>query len=416
LISHSLTLFFLQLFFMLSVALVCGQILDKIGQPQILGELLGGIIIGPNILGLIFPDAYKTIFPNNINLSIELNSFIQFGMLLFMFISGLEVNVASAFHKRKPIALISIFEILIPFSLGLFLVYLFPQIKEGSSVNLVIFSIFLGVALSFSALPIILRILQDLKIGSTDIGIIIISVAVISDLTGWLIFTILINLNDASSNLGATIFFTIFKILFFCIFVIYFIPKAAGFIIRFLRNFKIKTISYIGLILTTILGVAGLAELIGVHPFFAIFLLGIVLRKFFIINGTKIKEFFREMVICFFAPLYFVSIGLKIDFLHDVNLLIIGVILLASFASKILGAGLGAYLSGLKFNKSIAIGISLNARGAMGIVIASLGLEYKIIGQELYVALVIMSLVTSLISSPILKGLSKHDDFSILRH
>jgi len=394
---------------MLFTALILGQLAQKLGQPSVLGELIGGIIIGPTILKSIAPFLYNDLFPTGTRLTSELNGFIQFGMIIFMFAAGLEVNLKFTWKKRKPVFFTSLFGIIVPFSLGVLMVFCVNlQGSKNISVNQWIYALFIGTALSISALPVILKTLMDLKMLKSEVGIVILSSATINDLFGWTIFACLISVIKSEQIIISTIVFSILKVVIL-ILIIVIVSKIFGGFIKLKNKFFENTSSFIGVSIVFVLFISALAEKFGIHYFFAAFLLGTMLRKYYRINGSSSCFTINEIALGFFAPLYFVSIGLKVDFISKFDLTLVLLVLMIACIGKIAGSGIGAFVGGMDFKHSLCVGFGMNSRGAIEIIVASTALELKIIDPKIFVALVIMAIITSLISGPSIKRILKND-------
>ncbi len=396
-----------QVAIMAGVALVFGGIALKLRQPAVIGEILGGIIVGPSIFGMLSPELFSRVFPYKQCISDEFGYFIQAGMLLFMFMAGLEINFRSLWRKRKAVIFTAIPSMVIPIIQGILMVIVLKDIVYTSpKIGFAPFSLLIGIMYSISALPVIVRILIDIKMIKTDLGTIILGAATLNDLIGWTLFAALMGIvvtNDASAT---TILISILRVGVFSFLVMYLGQKLSFKILRCTKRFLSWPTGNILMIVFLIFGLSFIAEKLGIHPFFAVFILGIAVRRTFRLKGTVIAKTFQNMALGLFAPLYFVSIGLKANFILDFNLVLVISVLLIACTGKIFGAGLGAYLAGLNLKNSLSIGFGLNARGAIEIVIASLAMDAQIIDHRLFVAFVIMSIVTSVISGSMLKFLN----------
>ncbi len=201
-----MSLFFLQICVLLITALIFGQIAKKLGQPSVIGELLGGILIGPTVLGALSPGVFDTLFPAKTIISPELDRFIEFGMLLFMFVAGMEMKWDTAKGLKKQARFSSLFGILIPLCLGAGIGFLFPvsQMYEKSGGQW-IYALFMGTILSISSLPVILKTLIDLNLLKSDVGAVIMRSSAVSDLIGWTIFSCLASMIKSEGNAAAVI-------------------------------------------------------------------------------------------------------------------------------------------------------------------------------------------------------------------
>lgn len=402
-LSHQeLITLILSLGVMLLSARLLGELLRKFSIPLVVGEILAGILLGPSLLGQFFPESIGFIFPSTGGTPIALNGITQMSVIMLLFVAGLEVELPLILKQGKTAGITSTFSLIIPFAIGFGAAYYagdFFGLDNRSHV--LVFSLFLGTALSISALPVIARILMDLKLLKTRIGMIVISSAMLNDLVGWLIFSLVLSLMNegtAQHSLTYTIVFTLGYALILLTIGKYLIDKALP--------WMQKNFSWPGGILSVGLSLcflgAALTEYIGIHGVFGAFIVGMAFG-----DSVNLKEQEREIIQQFitniFAPLFFVSIGLRINFIANFNLELVAMITLLAMISKIGGAWLGARLSGMSNSESLAVGFGMNARGAMEIILGLLALEAGIINDKLFVALVIMAILTSVISGPMMQ-------------
>jgi Kef-type K+ transport system membrane component KefB len=400
--------FLLQIGVMLAVGLIFGQLMRKLNQPAVLGELIGGIVLGPTIFGLLLPDLYYRLFPGEAEIVEAREVVIRIGMLFFMFVAGLEVNLSQLRQRKQTVLLVSILGCLLPFGLGIASILLFPDFWNYTSVNNnTSFILFIGIALSISALPVITRILMDLHLLHQEIGGIVITSAAINDLLGWALFALLLsNLNTNTQNnnllriLGLTFIFSL---------LVLGVGRVAGqLLFRWARNALVWPSGFLGVSAVFIFISAAIAETMNIHAIFGAFLIGVALFPVFENNGAgAVKEIIYQFAVSLFAPLYFVSVGLKANFAANFDIQLVLLVISLATVGKVVGAGLGARISGADFKNALAIGFAMNARGAMEMILASVALEYGLIDQRIFVALVTMALVTSMMSGPMLQWLLK---------
>ncbi|HRH66612.1 MAG TPA: cation:proton antiporter, partial [Bacteroidia bacterium] len=261
-----------------------------------------------------------------------------------------------------------------------------------------VFSLFFGTALSITALPVIARILMDLNIYKTKIGMLIMAAAMFNDLLGWLIFSVVLALVE-NKGVGTDLGLTILYIFIFGIFMLTVGRKILNRILPFIQT----RFSWPGGVLSIGLGLCFLAaaftESIGIHAILGAFIMGIAMGDSVHLR-ERAREIIHQFVTNIFAPLFMVSIGLYVNFIEHFDFMLILVVLLLACFGKIIGAGIGAMAGGLNFRDSAAVGMGMNARGAMEIILGTLAFRAGIIQVELFVALVVMALVTSLASGP----------------
>lgn len=403
---------------MLFFARTLGEAFRLLRQPNVIGEILAGIVLGPTVFGAIFPGFFKFLFVQSANIQISLSGLTTIAVVLLLLVSGLEVDLTVALKQGKASIITSVMGIIFPFLIGFSVAYSFPDFFGINHENMkLVFALFVGTALSITAMPVVARTLMDLNIFKTDIGFLIMGSAMIDDLIGWIIFSVILSMMGSSHNSFG--FGTTTGLIFLFIFFFLFIGRKI--INRILPFFQTR-VSYPGGVLNFILIIGFLAaaftEYIGIHAIFGAFIAGIAIG-----DSAHLKESTREIIQQFvtniFAPLFFVSIGLRVNFIQNFDLWIVSIFLLLAFVGKVVGCGLGAYWGGFKKNDALAIGFGMNSRGAMEIVLGVLALQYGLIQEKVFVALVIMALVTSISSAPFmnhfLKDRKLHTFISLLK-
>lgn len=394
-------LFLLILGIMLLLARGLGEMFRAIKQPMIIGEILAGIILGPTVLGMLAPDIYNQFFTASAAITSALNGLAMLGVVLLLIVSGLEVDLGVLIRQSKVAGLTSITGIAFTFAAGFGLSYLFPAfLGMAPEKNHLIFSVFIGTALSITALPVVAKILMDLKLFKSEIGFTVIAAAMLNDITGWIIFSILIaQISDSSHGFSPQT--TVLLMFTFLLVTLVFGRKLFNRILPVIQ----KKFSFPGSVLNFIFiaGLAGAAftEYIGIHAIFGAFIVGIAIG-----DSAHLKEETREIIQQFvtniFAPLFFVSIGLRVNFILNFDFFLTLTLIVVATASKVTGSALGARAAGMGQTESMAVGFGMNAHGAMEIILGLLALEYGLIGERTFVALVIMAIVTSVISGPLM--------------
>ncbi len=416
--ASDITIFLLGISVILFFGRAVGELLRKFKQPIVLGEIIAGIVLGPTILGALFPETFNVLFHQSDGVNIALNGLTLLGVVMLMLVSGLEINLTLVIRQSKSASMISLLGVIFPFILGFAGAYFFPEVLGISDIKLkLIYALFIGTALSITALPVVARTLMDLNIFKSPIGFSIITSAMINDLIGWIIFSILLGMMGTHSGQVMEFKSLIITIIVFLLVVLLILRKLFNLTIPYLQKYT----SFPGGILNFIFIVgflgAAFTEYIGIHAIFGAFIVGIALG-----DSAHLKEETREVINQFvtniFAPLFFVSIGLRINFIENFDLTLVLIFIVLSFIGKVSGSTLGARLS--KFNKydSLTIGFGLNSHGAIEIVLGTLALQAGIIQEKVFVALVIMALVTSITSAPIMSYFIKKgkETFGILAY
>ena len=374
-----------------------------------MGEILAGIVLGPTILGAFAPNMFHEFFPMSGNTSIALDGIAKISVVMMLFVTGMEVQLPTVLKQGKAAFYTSAMGMIFPFASGFFVAYYFPGLFGIYDPNFkFIFALFLGTALSISALPVISRILIDMNIFKTKIGTIIIASAMFNDLIGWLIFSFILGMLNKDVAEAKNIWMTVSYILGFGIFML----TVGKFIIDKSLPWMQKKLSWPGGILSISLGIcflcAAFTENIGLHAILGAFIAGIAFGDSVHLN-EKAREIIHQFVTNIFAPFFFVSIGLKVNFVANFDLQLVILILVLAFIGKVIGATIGAYLGGFTKNESLAVGFGMNARGAMEIILGTLALNAGLINSKIFVALVIMALITSLTSAPFIQYFLRKD-------
>ncbi len=385
-----------------------GEVLRKFRQPIVIGEIIAGIILGPTIFGSIFPEFYNSLFNYSTATNFAFNGITELSLVLLLLVLGLEIDLSLALTQGKTASIVSLLGVLFPFAIGFVVAYLFPYQMGIDNFDMRLpFALFIGTALSITALPVVAKALMDLNIFKTEIGLLIITSAMFNDLIGWIIFSIIIGMIGHSTH-AMGLQWLILSLIGFVLFTLLIGRRIINYIIPKLEKFT----SYPGGILNFIfvLGLlsAAFTEYIGVHAIFGAFIIGIAVG-----DSVHLKQDTREIIQQFvtniFAPLFFVSIGLRINFIESFDFLLVSIFLILAFAGKVIGCGLGAYWGGMSKNNSLAVGFGMNSRGAMEIILGIIALKYNLIQEKVFVALVIMALVTSITSAPLMSYFLKRN-------
>lgn len=433
---HEITTFLLALAVLLGAARILGEVARRFHQPAILGEILAGILLGPTILGALFPDLVGALFPlpsheemgdGDISpVAFALDGLITLSIVLFLMVAGMEVDLNIALRQGKPALAVSVVGIAFPFALGFGAIFLAPGLfgyvaPEGSSsnFNLLIFALFFATALSITALPVIAKILMDLNLFKTDLGMIVVASAIVNDLLGWMIFAVVLGLIGAGKGLAVQ--YTLLLTILFAVFILTIGRWMVHRCLPYLQAHTSWPAGVLAFAIVCALLCAAATEAIGIHAIFGSFLFGIALgdsRYLRERTRTTIDQFISSV----FAPLFFASIGLHVNFIESFNLVLVVAVLVIATIGKVLGCGLMARLVGMNKQESWAIGVAMNARGAMEIILGLLALQVGVINQEMFVALVIMALVTSMTSGSLMQRILKrskpvhYSDYLSSRH
>jgi Kef-type K+ transport system membrane component KefB/mannitol/fructose-specific phosphotransferase system IIA component (Ntr-type) len=399
---HDVMTMFLALATLLGCAKLAAELMQKIGQPPILGEISVGIFLGPTVLGHYRPHIYETLFPTTGPMPIVLDTVTTLGVVFFLLTAGLEIDLRSIFRQGKSALLVSIFGVAFPFGAGFLAAEVFPQYMGAESgANPLIFSLFVGTALSISALPVIAKILMDLNLLRTEMGTVIISSAMFDDLVGWILFSFVLGMMHppAGGSLADGVKHTVILVLLFVGLTLTFGRWLIDKILPVLQAHTTWPGGVLGFIFTLTMAGAAFTEYAGIHAVFGAFVIGIAVGE----SGhlrQRTSQHIHQIVTNVFAPFFFASIGLRTNFVSNFHLGLTATVIGVACVGKLLGAGWGARLGGMDRTSSLAVGLAMNARGAMEIILGILALQAGLIRENMFVAMVIMALFTSLISAP----------------
>ncbi len=401
-LSHAeLIQLLIQLGIMLAFGRALAELARKLKQPAVVGEIVAGILLGPTVLGMFSPDGFNLLFPHTGASAVVLDGFTKVAVILLLFIAGLEVDLHIVFQQGKPVIASSLFGLIIPFFLGFIIPFYYPGFFGPTPApDPILLPLFMGTAMAISALPVIVRIMMDLKLFKTKIGMLVVASAMVDDLIGWMIFSIILGMigKGHDISIGYTLLLTVG-------FAGFMLTVGRGLLNRILPWIN-KKLAWPGGLLSLSLAFCFLAaaftEFIGIHAVFGAFIIGIALGDSEHMS-ERAKEIVHQFINNIFAPLFFVAIGLKVNFITNFDPWITLTILAIAFAGKIAGSGLGARSGGFSWRESIAVGFGMNARGAMEIILGIVALENGLINETIFVALVIMALVTSMTSGPLMR-------------
>lgn len=389
----------------LLVSRLFAELGKKVKMPVVLGEIVLGILIGPTLLGAVFPDQFTAFFPEGGAAKVAFDGITSLAVIMLLFVAGLEVQLPLVISQGRTAIIVSISSMIIPFTLGFCVAWFFPGFFKYLPEHKLVYSLFFGIAMSVSALPVIARILMDLNIFKTKIGMIIIAAAIFVDLAGWLVFSLVLSMLDGNADNGlGNIWYSIGMIIGFGLFMLIVGKRLIDKALPWIQT----RLSWPGGVLSISLGFcflgAAFTESIGLHAILGAFIMGIAFGDSVHLH-EKAREIIHQFVTNVFAPLFFVSIGLRVNFIENFDVQLVLLVLFLAVVCKVFGASLGGYLGGLKRRESLAVGFGLNARGAMEIILGTLALNAGLIDNKMFVALVVMALLTSIISGPLVKRL-----------
>lgn len=395
----------LQLSILLMMARLFAELARKLKQPAVVGEIIAGIIMGPTVFGMLFPELFESLFASHNPTNIALDGFVQISVVLLLFIAGIEVDLQVVWSQGKNALKIGLTSMIIPILGGFVIAYAFPEFLGVNINDRIIASTFFGLSISITALAVIARILMDLNLFKSKTGLIIIAGAIVVDVVGWIIFSVILSLSESGKE-GLGIWPTIGLTLFFTVFML---TLGKGLINKVLP-WTNKNLAWPGGLISLSLAVcfiaASFTEFIGIHAIFGAFIMGVALGDSDHLT-EKAKEILHQFINNIFAPIFFVSIGLKVNFIEGFDPMVVSLVVVIGFFTKYFGGYLGSRFAGFTRNTSMVIGFGLSARGSMDIILALIALEYGLISESLFIGLVILALLSSIVSGPLMSWSEK---------
>ena len=392
--------FLLQVLLLLTLARGFGGVLHRFGHPALVGEIAIGLLLGPTLLGRALPALQTQIFPNDPIQLAMLDTVAWFGVLFLLLETGLEVDLSAAWRQRKSALRIGVIGVLVPLAVGFGLSMLLPDRYLSDPSTRVVFALFLGTTIAISALVIIARVLQDLDLVKSDLGLVTLSGYAVNDVLAWVILSVVLGLaTPLGVSVGNVVFVLVFAVAFTAICLTVGV-RLVGHSIQYLND---QLPDQPGAVLTLV-SCVGLACGVATHAVGLTALLGFFLAGIMAGEARALSERTRhvvsQMVHAVFVPLYFASIGLRYDFLVEFDWFIVIFVTVISIGAKFGGAWLGALGTEISKEDRLSIGIAFTPSGVTGIVVADLALEYGILTTPVFVGIVVSAIVSSLLVGP----------------
>lgn len=399
-IKHPLAILLAQIVTILLVARMFGWLFKRIGQPTVIGEILAGIILGPSLVGAYFPEFSAALFPKESLPNLQFLS--QIGLILFMFVVGMELDLKVLKNKANDAVVISHASIIFPFTLGLgFAYYVYEQFAP-KGVQFLSFGLFLGIAMSITAFPVLARIVQERNLHKTKIGAVVITCAAADDITAWCILAAVIAIVKAG-----TLISSLYIIGLAVVYVVVMLKLVRPFLAQIGEKYADRdhiSKPTVAIFFLTLLLSAYATEIIGIHALFGAFMAGVIMP-----DNMKFRNLFIEKVedvsLVLLLPLFFVFTGLRtqIGLLNDINLWkTCAMIIAVAVTGKFLGSALAARFVGQNWRESLVIGALMNTRGLMELVVLNIGYDLGVLTPEIFAMMVIMALFTTFMTGPAL--------------
>ncbi|MFH0865502.1 MAG: cation:proton antiporter [Bacteroidota bacterium] len=399
-LQHPISLLILQIIIIIIVSRILGMLFGKIGQPTVIGEIIAGIILGPSLLGLFFPDTFNFIFPDFSMNNLEILS--QVGLVFFMFIIGMELDIKILKLRVKSALIISHTSILFAFFLGVCLAFILYEKYSPAHISFSSFALFIGIAMSIAAFPVLARIMQERGMTKTAFGKMMITIAAIDDLTTWCILAVVIAVIQAGSIMNAL--FTIIMVILYISVMLFavqpFLQRIGSiYITKEMLSKRVIAIVFFLLFLS-----AYFTEIIGIKALFGGFIAGVIMpsnAQFKKVMAEKIEDISLVVLL----PLFFVFTGLRthIGLLSETDSWITcGLIILLAVGGKFGGSFFAAKFSKFSWKDSFIIGTLMNTRGLMELIVLNIGYDIGVISPQIFTMMVIMTLVTTFMTGPVL--------------
>lgn len=393
-------LLLIQLAIVIAAARAAGRVFRRFGQPQVVGEMVAGLVLGPSVFGAFAPALQQALFPPE---SLHfLTALSQVGLVLFMFLVGAEFDPGLLRGKQRAALLISQFSMALPFGLGVLLALWFHAAYAPEGVPLSHFALFMGAALSVTAFPVLARILGEKGLVGTRLGAVALASAAIADVIAWIVLTIVVTVARASQT-SIPLWGTVVGALAFAAFMLLVVRRALPGILQARMPAGIESHDATAVLLLLMLGSAAVTEWLGIHALIGAFLAGVVLPN----RGALVNTLTRRLealTVVFLLPIFFMLTGIKAHIaLGDRSFWGPALIVLAvAIAGKLGSATLGGRLAGLRWRDAAGVGALMNTRGLMELVILDIGLTVGVISDDLYAILVFMAIFTTIMTTPLL--------------
>ena len=399
-LHHPLSILLIQIIAVLLTVRLFGYLFKYIGQPGVIGEIVAGIVLGPSLLGYFYPEAFHFLFPEESLTNLGLLS--QMGLVLFMFVIGMELDFKVLKNKINETLVISHAGILVPFLLGIIASFWIYEEYASSYTAFIPFALFIGISMSITAFPVLARIIQERNMTKKPIGILAIASAANDDVTAWCLLAVVIAIAKAGTFGSAlyTIGLTVTYIVTMFLVVRPFLKKVGA----VYANNEVINKSFVAFIFLILIISATITEIIGIHALFGAFMAGVVMPSNLGFRKVMMEKV-EDIALVFFLPLFFAFTGLRTEIglintpeLWGVCLLLVTV----AVVGKLGGCSIASRLVGESWKDSLIIGTLMNTRGLMELVALNIGYEMGVLPPSIFVILVIMALVTTFMTTPLL--------------
>jgi Kef-type K+ transport system membrane component KefB/nucleotide-binding universal stress UspA family protein len=397
--------FIAQLIVLMVVGRLLGELMLRMGQPAVMGQLIGGLILGPSLLGVVWPDLQHLIFPRTPEQKAMIDAVSQLGVLMLLLLAGMETDLKLVRQTGRASFMVSLTGIVIPFACGFALGEMLPDAMLPHPEQRLVTSLFLGTALSISSVKIVAMVVREMNFMRRTVGQVILASAIIDDTIGWIITAVIFSLamhgavdpiSVAKGVIGTVAFMAISLTIG---------RRIVSILIRWANDNFVSDFPVITMILVIMGTMALITDAIGVHTVLGAFVAGILIGESPILT-QHIEEQLRGVIVALFMPVFFGMAGLTADLtvLKDPNLAILTLAFVAiASIGKFGGAFLGGQMGGMTFRESLALGCGMNARGSTEVIVATIGLSMGALSQNLFTIIVTMAVLTTMAMPPMLR-------------
>ncbi len=402
--EHSLFVFWCQLLIVLGVARAGGYLARRVGMPRVIGELLAGVALGPSLLGQVSPAGFRWLFPADERQAGLLLGLAWIGIVFLLGITGAEINTSMIRRQGRAATTATIGSLVVPLLVGALVGSLVPDSFVGDAARTV-FVLFFAVAFAISSLPVAARILSDLGLMDRPVAHLALGVATVNDIVGWLLLGVVVGVAESGTFDVGPVAVAIVVVLVTSVVVLRYGPRCLDRLSIEMERRAGGQAAEISLLTLTVVAVGMITHAAGIEVVIGAFIAGIA------IGGSRLRHSdgfaaLEAVTNGIFAPLFFAIAGIRVDLteLADTSVATWAVVVtLAATAAKLVGSYGGGRLGRLNPRDSLGLGASLNARGALEIVVATVGLSLEVIGPTAYTVIVVMALVTTALTGPMLR-------------
>ncbi len=406
-LRSGITILLLQIIVIIIVARLFGSLFLKMGQPAVIGEIIAGILLGPSLLGLLSPSTLAFLFPADSMETLKLLS--QIGVIIFMFTVGMELNARHLKEKAQAAVLISHASIVVPFFLGVVLSLAIYRIFAPPNISFVSFALFIGIAMSITAFPVLARILEERGLSKSYIGTTAITCAAVNDVTAWCLLAIVVAVSKAN-GLTASLAPIVLSLIFIGVMIFLIKPQLNRIIERRVKDER-RSKALVAGVLAFVFACAWFTEVIGIHALFGGFLAGVVMP-----SAAGFRSFLRERLETFSSaallPLFFAFTGVRtqVGLLDDWQTWLIGAgIITVAIVGKLGGSTLAGRWTGMSWREAFSIGALMNTRGLVELIVLNIGYDLGILSARIFAIMVLMALITTCMTGPLL-SLVKYEE------